>query len=215
MTLRSLLIGFHFLLTLILLGSTSKAEISGARFHDHPPLLTTEKVELDIDGDGDLDYVSVKNPASHDGQLEVWVNLGGGRWKEPKVISTSIVDFELLAGDFNHDGYADLIVCDRSWRFSPELWIGGKGGSLERSPASFPLCGLAAGSPSSWSLPLHVPLVMVQQRRPNEHSKHIVLGHDCGALADSPCRLFLSFLVFPVSVFVGFGIPPRSPPRRA
>src|SRR6266852_3878367 len=97
MTLRSLLIRFHFLLTLILLGSTSKAEISGARFHDHPPLLTTEKVELDIDGDGDLDYVSVKNPASHDGQLEVWVNLGGGRWKEPEVISTSIVDFELLA----------------------------------------------------------------------------------------------------------------------
>ena len=189
MTLRSLLIRFPSLLTFILLGSSLKGEISGSRCHDHPPPLATNKVELDIDGDGDLDYVTVKNPASHDGQLEVWINLGGGRWEEPKVISTSILDFELLVADFNDDGYADLIVCDRSWRFSPEVWIGGKRGSLERSRASFPSCGLAAGSPVNWSLPLQVPLAVIQQQRPKNPSKHVALWRDCGALPDPPCDL--------------------------
>ncbi|HEV8131440.1 MAG TPA: FG-GAP repeat protein [Acidobacteriota bacterium] len=115
-------------------------------------------VDLDVDGDGDLDYVLQEN-----GQLELWINLGADQWNKQGLIPTSTLDPELLVADVNHDGYADLIICDRNSRFAPEIWSGRRNGSLEKSGTSFPLSISTPEQNQARNSPLRSPQVLAQE----------------------------------------------------
>lgn len=103
------------------------------------PVDSTQKIALDIDGDGDLDYVLEGSQESGRHRLEIWLNQGRNRWKSQGFIFTSIAAPDLMAADLNHDGYADLVVRDRNSQRLPEIWVGGRRGLLEKSKTDFPL----------------------------------------------------------------------------
>lgn len=103
------------------------------------PATTVRSVELDIDGDGDLDYVVESGRGFSHHRIEIWLNLGSNRWRSQGLIETAIATPDLMVVDINHDGYGDLVIRDQNWQLVPEVWVGGKHGSLEKARSDLPL----------------------------------------------------------------------------
>ncbi len=125
--------GFEFFLILIVFcsslapGQTAGADSSGVS----PVARLIDKIQLDVDGDGDLDLVG-KTSRSRS-EWELWINQGGDKWTSRGLIVTSILDARLSVADVNHDGCADLVISDRTFQASPEIWNGRRDGFLEKS----------------------------------------------------------------------------------
>ncbi len=170
-----------------------------------------QKIELDIDRDGDLDYILVRRQVNYQGELEVWLNLGAGKWKSQGPIFSSILDPDLLLADIDHDGYADLIVRDRTSRSFPEIWVGGKSGLLERSRADFPLSTMVPGRAEARDAPPNLIPALLQDQRPKDHSS-AVLRHPSAFRSDRAAAFCVQAQSLGPTRLFASQTRPRSPP---
>jgi len=126
--------------------------------------------EVDIDGDGDLDFITDRLA----GIFDLWINEGSNQWRRNGAVTTSIARPELLVADIDHDGYSDLIIYDRSSAAAPEFWKGAGEGKFKKAAFS---AGLSfAAYPQAWSdsggcggLPA------IHQERTRDDSRHAAL----------------------------------------
>lgn len=106
-------------------------------FDQVPGSSCTHLVQLDLDLDGDLDFVG----AEVSGGIEIYVNLGGDEYVDLDFVGLGIDIDAILPADFNGDGYPDLLIApatdelffnfdecavllnDQSGRFDTELYL--------------------------------------------------------------------------------------------
>ncbi|HEY3130657.1 MAG TPA: FG-GAP-like repeat-containing protein [Acidobacteriota bacterium] len=203
--------GSEFFLTLFLLcsslaaGQTAHVDSAGVS----PVAQLFDKIQLDVDGDGDLDLVG-KTSRSRS-EWELWINQGHDKWTNGGSIVTSIRDPQLLVADVNHDGCADLVITDRAFLASPEIWNGRKNGSLEKSSFDTPSISTPPQSETSNAPEDQSPaLLWPQQFR--DGAKMAILNL-CATASSSLARHILRgqqpvFISFSYSIRPG----PRSPP---
>lgn len=66
----------------------------------------THLVQLDLDLDGDLDFVG----AEVSGGIEIYINIGGDEYVDLDFVGLSIDIGAIVPTDFNGDGYPDLLI---------------------------------------------------------------------------------------------------------
>src|SRR3989442_3422425 len=116
----------------LMLGKTARLDSASVS----PVAQLIDKIQLDVDGDGDLDLVG-KTSRSRS-EWELWINQCHDKWTNGGSIVTSIPDPQLSVADVDHDGCADLVITDPTFRASPEIWNGRRNGSLEKSGFNTP-----------------------------------------------------------------------------
>lgn len=168
-----------------------------------------DKVQLDVDGDGDLDLVGKTSQSIS--EWELWINQGGDKWTNGGLIITSIPDPQLSVADVNQDGCADLVISDRTFRLSPEIWKGRRDGSLEKSRVDTQSISPLPQSETS-NAPAHQTPALLQPQEFRDGAKTAVLD-SCAATSPSRARRSLrkqqpAFTSCSVSIRPN----PRSPP---
>lgn len=83
-----------------------------------------ELVDYDNDGDFDIAYVIVThssgNPSSStNGELVLYENLGQGNFGSKQIITTGVYNGSLAIGDFNNDGFKDILIS----KYEKIVWL--------------------------------------------------------------------------------------------
>lgn len=67
----------------------------------------------DLDQDGDADLITTRERGQFTlGQMQVFLNAGNLRFREPKQFSTRLGPIDVASADFNEDGLADVAVAN-------------------------------------------------------------------------------------------------------
>jgi hypothetical protein len=86
-------------------------------------LMSTDVTARDLDGDGNLDLVvSMTMPENQmymNGAVDVWKGNGDGTFEPAVRYRTGNGPFQVVVGDFTHDGQIDIATANRSFIFWP------------------------------------------------------------------------------------------------
>jgi predicted nucleotidyltransferase len=94
----------------------------------------------DFDNDGKLDLMITGAKADGTGMMQLWRNLGAGSFANVNVAVTALQDSSIAWGDYDNDGYADVLVSGLNSTLTPvcELWRNQRNGTFANSGAVLP-----------------------------------------------------------------------------